>query len=197
MSDGENGKKLDTKSADENSHYSEKEKANQCNIVPTQMVSPFSLLRNRRDSLLDDFNDLMNSFFDNHDHMLSDFANFNKPVGRWPKIDIEEDEDNYYVIIAAPGFKKDEIDIELKSGTSGHVLIVCAEKEIKTETKKHYSEIRYSKGTRCIPIAGSFKNNVDTSNIKAKENDNGTVSVVLPKVNNQKEKSNSKKINIE
>lgn len=197
MSDREDGKQLDTKSANENSHYSENEKTNQDYIVPSRRISPFSLFRNQRDSLLDEFNNLISEFFDKHDHMLSDFADFNKPVGRWPKIDIEEDEENYYIVIAAPGFKKDEVNIEIKSGTAGYVLVVSAEKKIKTENQKHYSEIRYSKGTRVIPIAGSFKNKVDIESINAKENNDGTISVSLPKINDYSKESVSKKISIE
>ena len=197
MSDRENGRKLDTMSANEKSHYSEENEANQKPTLPTMGISPFSLFKNKRDSLLSEFNNLMSEFFDSHDHMLSDFADFNKPVGRWPKIDIEEDEENYYVIIAAPGFKKDEIDIDLQSEGVGHVLVVSAEKKIKKANQKHYSEIRYSKGTRVIPIAGSFKNKIDIEKINAKENDDGTISVVLPKINDVSEVTNSKKINIE
>ncbi len=35
----------------------------------------------------------------------------------WPAVDIEEDDDTYTVTIEAPGFQKDQIEVEIKENT--------------------------------------------------------------------------------
>jgi len=132
--------------------------------------------------LLNEINNALGDFWKNKRHLLNDFSNFSQPIGKWPKIDIEEDDKNYYIIVAAPGFTKDEIEIELVNTHSGCALsIAVAKKEKKENKKRHYSEIRYSRGKRIIPIAGSFVEEVMIQNISAKENEDGTFSITLPK----------------
>lgn len=147
------------------------------------------------------FMDEVRSIFDNwlsSNHLLRDFANFSHPVGRWPKIDIEEDDDNYYVVVATPGFSKEEVSVEIVNTQSGCALNIVAEKqEEREDRRRHYSEIRYTKGKRVIPLTGSFRCDIDVDNISAEDNGNGTFTITLPKCRKQENVSNVKKINIE
>jgi HSP20 family molecular chaperone IbpA len=49
-----------------------------------------------------------------HEIILKEFSNLSSSVGKWPPIDLREDIDNYYIDIGISGFKKEDVDIDLK-----------------------------------------------------------------------------------
>lgn len=69
---------------------------------------------------LSNFNSLLENFFDDFNLMRgSDF------LSSMPSVNIREDNDNYYVDVAAPGLTKEDFNVSLDN----HVLTISAEKE--------------------------------------------------------------------
>lgn len=191
----EDGIKLDTSGANDYSDYSDNIQKDQTPDRDEDSSLSATLWEGKREELFSEVANVMSNFFNSSWHPLSDFSGFSRTVGKWPKMDIEEDDNNYYIVVAAPGFSPEEVNIELKSGVGGHILVITVEKDdVCSYTKKHYSEIRWSKGERCIPIAGSFRRAIDIDNIKAEFKKDGIVLITLPKT---KEVVTSKKIIIE
>lgn len=103
------------------------------------------------------------------------------------KLDVQEKDDEYVVEAEVPGFKKEEISIEIADET----LTISAKREEKTEEeKKNYihKERKYESVSRSIYLPGA----VDEG-IKAKLND-GMLSIDIPKDKKEKQKN---KIEIE
>lgn len=94
-----------------------------------------------------------------------------------PAVNVKEDENNFNIEVAAPGFKKDAFKIEVDAE---NVLVISAEVKNETEEK---TEGRY---TRREFMYSSFKRrftlpeNVDSVKIDA-EYVNGVLFVKLPK----------------
>ncbi|MDD4298478.1 MAG: Hsp20/alpha crystallin family protein [Bacilli bacterium] len=103
------------------------------------------------------------------------------------KCDIYEKDDNYFLEADIPGFKKEDIKIEVEDGYL--TISVHKEDENKEEGKNYLRRERY---------AGSFKRkfylgNIDDENIKA-EFKEGTLKIIVPK---KEDLPNIKKIEIE
>ena len=79
------------------------------------------------------FNDWMDFSFPDVDRKL-----YGKHVDRIMKTDVREKEDAYEVMIDLPGFKKEEVKIELKNGN----LTIHAAKTLDKEEKKEGKYIR-------------------------------------------------------
>jgi HSP20 family protein len=66
-----------------------------------------------------------------------------------PSVDITEKDGNYIVEAALPGFRREDIDVEV----SGNELTITGKFERKLESgKKHYSEMRQASFTRTIVL---------------------------------------------
>jgi HSP20 family protein len=66
-----------------------------------------------------------------------------------PNVEVAEKDGNYVVDVALPGFRRDDIDIEV----SGNELTVSGKYERKQEDgKKHYSEMRQASFTRTLVL---------------------------------------------
>jgi len=125
-----------------------------------------------------------------------------KDVDFSPKINLSEDEKNFYIHADLPGLNKDQVKMELSD--DDHVLTISGEretiidnsngekegqkenekenkKETKKETKnnKKYSRIECSYGK--FERSFSIPENVDVSTIQAKM-ENGVLEVTLPKI---------------
>ena len=94
-------------------------------------------------------NNLFDDFFDDYDLMDREMEQLNRKLygkrsGREMLTDIKEHEDHYDVVIDLPGFKKDEINVELNDG----YLTISAQKghdeEEKNEAGKLIRQERYS-----------------------------------------------------
>jgi HSP20 family protein len=119
--------------------------------------------------------------------MLPSFVNeFFKPWNDWfdngfektlsvPAINIEENDGQYDISVAAPGMKKDDFKIDLDDD----ILTISAEKEeTKEEKDKKYNrrEYNYSSFSRSFTLPGEVKRD----KIEASYNE-GVLKLVLPK----------------
>ena len=71
------------------------------------------------ESLFDDFDNLMNFSFPDVDKTL-----YGKHAKNMMKTDVKEKDNGYEVAIDLPGFKKDELHLELNDGP---VLTICSQ----------------------------------------------------------------------
>jgi len=129
-----------------------------------------------------------------------------KAVDFSPKINLSEDEKNYYIHADLPGLNKDQVKMELSD--DDHVLTISGEretiidnsnsndekedqkesqkenkketkKETKNKTNKKYSRIECSYGK--FERSFSIPENADVNTIQAKM-ENGVLEVTLPKI---------------
>ena len=101
-----------------------------------------------------------------------------------PPIDVEETQNGYDLSFDIPGFKTDDIDLEL----NGRTLTVTAKRErSNTDSKVHRSERYYGEYRRSITLP----ENVKADQIQAKY-ESGVLTVSLPKA----QLAQSKKIEI-
>jgi HSP20 family protein len=107
----------------------------------------------------------------------------------FPKVNIKEDEKNYIVEVALPGYEKKDVDIEFKEGC----LHIKSEqrKEINDEKDNYiHREISSRAFYRTIPFSEEVKSEEIKANYK-----NGMVEITLPKTKSKEKKI--KKIEIE
>jgi len=100
-------------------------------------------------------------------------------IGNYP-VDVHEDDDRITIEAEMPGFKTDEIDVNLENG----VLTLKAEREVKEREgkgKKHLSERRYTRVQRSF----SLPRTVDGSDVEAKYQD-GLLTLTLNKTEESK-----------
>ena len=101
-----------------------------------------------------------------------------------PAINIREDNDNFYVEVAAPGMNKDDFNIEL----DGTTLTIRSEKENKQEQKEgeRYSrrEFSYQSFQRVFELPTHV---VDAEHIQAKY-ENGLLHLIIPKKEEAKQR---------
>ena len=127
------------------------------------------------ENLLDVFDDFDGDFFrgfSRPEHVL-----YGKNASRMMKTDVKETDEGYELDVELPGFKKDEIKLELNSG----YLTISTEKNLEKDEKNQKGKIlrqeRYS-GTmqRSFYVGGS----ITEEDIKAKY-ENGVLSLTVPK----------------
>ena len=118
---------------------------------------------------------------------------YGKNVSRLMKTDVRETEKTYELDIDLPGFKKDEIQMELKDG----VLTVSAAKGLdKDEEDKKGNYIRKERYAGSLSRSFYVGDAVTEEDIKAKF-ENGTLKMLVPKKEEQKAVENKKYIAIE
>jgi len=121
-----------------------------------------------------------------------------KAVDFSPKINLSEDEKNYYIHADLPGLNKDQVKMELSD--DDHVLTISGEretvidnsndekktkkedkkdKENKNKNNKKYTKIECSYGR--FERSFSLPENTDVNTIQAKM-ENGVLEVTLPKI---------------
>ena len=128
------------------------------------------------------------SFFDNMFPFDEQFFTekkeplYGKNVSRLMKTDVRETEKTYELDIDLPGFKKDEIQIELKDG----YLTVSAEKGLdKDEEDKKGKYIRKERYAGALSRTFYLGEEIREEEIKAKF-ENGILSVSIPKEEEKK-----------
>lgn len=120
---------------------------------------------------------LMNTGFEDFYNVLDDF--FTSTPRRSLatdtfKIDLQEDEANYFIEADMPGVNKDEINIGMDDGKLQ--ISVVREEKIEDEKKNYlHRERRLTSMQRTIYLADA-----DPANIKAKL-DNGVLGMTIPK----------------
>ena len=127
------------------------------------------------ENLMDVFDDFDRSFFrgfDNIDHTL-----YGKHAQHMMKTDVKETDDSYEVDIDLPGFKKDEIHLELNNG----YLTISTEKTLEKDNEgkkgKMLRQERYSGVMQRSFFVGEHLTEED---IKASY-DSGVLHVIIPK----------------
>ncbi len=112
------------------------------------------------------------------------FDDFFKPMfydeTRELRTDIKENENDYELDLALPGYSKDEIKVALENG----YLTVSAAKQEKKEDKKHYLRREISENISRSYYVGD---DVTQEQIKAKFL-NGILTLTVPKAQPQQEK---------
>jgi HSP20 family protein len=125
---------------------------------------------------------IFNRFFDGEwmDWRNSNFADVNSTL---PAVNIQENENDYQIELAAPGLKKDDFKVNFDNGS----LIISSEisDEKKTEDKKYSRrEFNYQSFQRTFSIP---KNLVNHEKISASY-ENGLLKITLPKAEEVKQK---------
>jgi HSP20 family protein len=97
-------------------------------------------------------------------------------LGAWiPPVDIEEDKERIILTAELPGFKEDQIDIQMEGG----VLTIRGERKFEDKQDgKNYHRVERSYGQ--FVRSFTLPNNVDRDNIKANFSD-GLLKIELPK----------------
>jgi len=112
-------------------------------------------------------------FFDKDVYKLVDFS---------PKVNIGEDDTNYYIEVDLPGMSKEQIQMEL---SEEKVLTISGERTNKNSGMKSTKmDCQYGKFSRSFSIA----DNANLEKIEAKM-ENGVLTVTIPKVEPQKKQS--------
>ena len=129
------------------------------------------------ENLFDDFfNDFDEDFFGKKNPL------YGKHARNMMKTDVRETEKTYELDIDLPGFKKDEIQIELKDG----YLTVSAEKGLdKDEEDKKGKYIRKERYAGALSRTFYLGEEIRAEEIKAKF-ENGILSVSIPKEEEKK-----------
>jgi len=97
-------------------------------------------------------------------------------LGAWlPPVDIAEDQDRILLSAELPGFKEDQIEIQMEGG----VLTLRGERKFEDEKEgRNYHRVERSYGQ--FVRSFTLPNNVDRENIKANFSD-GVLEIELPK----------------
>ena len=117
------------------------------------------------------FNDWMDFSFPDVDRKL-----YGKHVDRIMKTDVREKEDAYEVMIDLPGFKKEEVKIELNNGN----LTIHAAKTLDKEEKKEGKYIRQERYSGNVSRSFYVGENVKVQDVQAKF-ENGILTLDIPK----------------
>ncbi len=125
---------------------------------------------------------LLNHFFDTELNSWSR-KNFSNTDTTLPSVNILEDNDNFKVEVAAPGFEKNDFNIELNND----VLTISSEKQIENETKEGEQftkkEFSYQSFTRSFTLPELVEGDKITAAYK-----NGILSILIPKKEEAKPK---------
>ncbi len=122
---------------------------------------------------------LMDEFYD--DPFEKYFFHFHNPLANkqlknWMRTDVKEKQDHYEISIDLPGFKRDEIDVEVADG----YLTVRANKKVEQQTadeqSKYVRQERYNtQGSRSFYVG-----DVKPAEVQA-EYEFGVLKLVVPK----------------
>lgn len=129
-------------------------------------------------------NPLMDRFFDN-DLMDWRSKNFSRTNTTLPSVNVKENDDEFKIDVAVPGFDKNDFKIEVNND----VLTISSEKQEESETKDkkvHYSkrEFSYQAFTRSFTLPDI----ADGDKVSAGYN-NGILTVSIPKKEEAKPKA--------
>ena len=143
------------------------------------------------DDLMDDlFNDNWERDFDRAMHSMQPRHMFGKRSANVMKTDVRETKDGYDVFVDLPGFKKEDIHVDVKDNT----LSITAERHSEFEQKEKKNSF-----LRCERSFGSYSRSfdisgIDCANIKAGYKD-GVLTLTLPK--QKKEEPTGRRLEIE
>ena len=127
---------------------------------------------------------LFDEFFNEFDRDMRrmDRQLYGKNAAREMKIDVHEHEDHYEVDVDLPGFKKDEITLELQNG---YLTLTAAKGLDKEETTKKGKLIRQERYTGTMQRSFYVGDALTEADIGAKL-EHGVLSLNIPKVEARK-----------
>jgi HSP20 family protein len=129
------------------------------------------------------FPSVFDAFFSNDANCENSPAGFSKP-----RFNVSENDNEFIVEVAVPGFEKQDFNIEIKE----NALEISSEKEIKEEDKnKKYHYFGFSYGS--FKKIYSLPDNIDKEKISANY-ENGILKVLIPK---DKELKASRQVSIQ
>jgi HSP20 family protein len=119
-------------------------------------------------SIFDDFfsDSYLPRFFD------VDFWNYNRNI---PAVNVEEDDKEYRIEVAAPGLEKEDLKVTVNDG----VLTISSEKKVEKEDKND-SYIRREFGYTSFCRSFTLPEEVEADKISAKHK-NGILNISIPK----------------
>lgn len=130
------------------------------------------------------FNELVRKFFGDDNFIAKPFGFMNEyfdfSVGR---TNVLNNEKEYVVQVSVPGFKKDDIKLDLEDDV---LTISSAFEDSKEETGENYSRKEFVKSS--FSRSFTLPDNVDASKIDAKMED-GILNVIVPKLAEEKKTS--------
>ena len=145
------------------------------------------MMRNYLPDLFDDFDDLDREFFGRRNPL---FGHHEKDL---MKTDIRDMKDHYEMLIDLPGFKKEDMKIELHDG----YLTISAEKGLHKEEKDEGgSLIRQERYAGSLSRSFYVGEGVQEKDIQAKL-DGGVLEICVPKVEEKEELPKRSYIEIE
>ena len=139
------------------------------------------------ENMFDDFFDKSfdRNFFGGHDPL------YGKNAKNLLKTDIREKEDGYELAIDLPGFKKDEISVEIEDG----YMTVSASKGLDKDEEDKKGRLLRQERYAGVCSRSFYVGNVKPEEVKAKY-EYGVLSISVPKKENKKN-SDSRSVNIE
>ena len=127
------------------------------------------------ENLMDVFDDFDRNFFRNFGNM--DRALYGKHAQNMMKTDVKETDDGYEVDIDLPGFKKDEIQLELNNG----YLTISTQKALeKDEKNKKGRMLRQERYAGVMQRSFYVGEHITEEDVKASY-ESGVLHLVLPK----------------
>lgn len=126
------------------------------------------------ENMMDLFDDFDRDFFRGFGHperML-----YGKNASRIMKTDVKETEQGYELAVDLPGFKKDEIRLDLQNGC----LTISAEKSLENKEEKHGKVLRQERYSGAMQRSFYVGENITEEDVQAKFED-GVLHVDLPK----------------
>jgi HSP20 family protein len=141
------------------------------------------LRKNREWNTLPTMDSFLNEFFGNQNLSLGNKYNDTK-------VNISEDENSYGISLALPGYKKDDVNIQLKDG----YLVISSEFE-KTNEEKNENYVKKEFMKSSFEKSFPLPEDVNDENIEASMED-GVLSITLNKIKEIENTTNVKKIDI-
>lgn len=126
------------------------------------------------ENLLDVFDDFDRNFFRGWGNV--DRELYGKHARHMMKTDVKEVENGYEVDIDLPGFKKDEITLELKDG----YLTISAQKAIEKDNEKHGRMLRQERYAGMMQRSFYVGEHITEEDVKASY-ESGVLHLVIPK----------------
>ena len=126
------------------------------------------------ENLMEVFNDFDRDFFRGFarpEHML-----YGKNAQRMMKTDVKETDEGYELDVDLPGFKKEEIRLDLENG----YLTISTEKALENKEEKKGKVLRQERYSGTMSRSFYVGENLTEEDIKAKY-ENGVLSLSLPK----------------
>lgn len=136
---------------------------------------------------------LFDDFFNEFARPARSTMRYSTPTTNAMRTDIKEKEESYELAIELPGYKKEDVNAELKDGYMTITATTCKDSGQKDESGKYIRRERYSGSCSRSFYVGE---EVDQADIKAKFED-GILKVTVPKVQPKPQVEEKKIIAIE